>query len=62
MTCALANAVGHWGTIMIIAHRLSTIKNADWIIVLHEGAWSYCFVRLKMAETLLAFTAALNIL
>lgn len=24
-------------TIMIIAHRLSTIKDADWIIVLHEG-------------------------
>ena len=25
-------------TIMVIAHRLSTIKNADHIIVLHEGA------------------------
>ncbi|CAK9029707.1 ABC transporter B family member 25 (ABC transporter ABCB.25) (OsABCB25) (Protein ALS1 homolog) (Protein ALUMINUM SENSITIVE 1) (OsALS1) [Durusdinium trenchii] len=24
-------------TIMVIAHRLSTIKDADWIIVLHEG-------------------------
>ena len=22
---------------MVIAHRLSTIKDADWIIVLHEG-------------------------
>ena len=26
------------GTIMVIAHRLSTIKDADRIIVLHEGA------------------------
>lgn len=25
-------------TIMVIAHRLSTIKDADWIIVLNEGA------------------------
>ena len=34
VTCRMSRLAG---TIMVIAHRLSTIKDADWIIVLHEG-------------------------
>lgn len=31
------NTLGKQRTVIVIAHRLSTIKNADQIVVMHEG-------------------------